>query len=80
MSTEVIKDKLKAYVELLKVFSAFVIALGGGLGTIFFNLDSGTKALFLLIGSVVEVFFIIASARLLMEIHFLIRRLEDERL
>jgi len=75
MDKENIKEELKVYVELLKIFSAFVIALGGGLGALFVNLDTGTKAVIFLIGSIVEVFFIVVCLKLLLDIYSLIRRL-----
>ncbi len=75
MDKEIIKNELKTYVELLKIFSAFVIAIGGGLGALFVNLNTEVKAIIFLIGSIIEVFFIIACLKILTDIYSLIRRL-----
>ena len=40
---EALKEELRAYTELFKVFSASVIALGSGLVTLFLNLNSKEK-------------------------------------
>ncbi len=77
MDKEVVKEELKAYIELPKVFSAFVIAIGGGLSALFFNIDTGSKAAVFLMGSIIEVFFIIACLKLLLDIYSLIRRLKE---
>ncbi len=77
MDKEAIKEEIKAYIELLKVFSAFVITIGGGLVALFFNLDTGKEALIFLIGSIVELFFIIVCLKLLTDIYTLIGRLRE---
>ena len=73
---EVLKEELKTYIELLKVFSAFVITIGGGLATLFLNLNSKEKVVLFVLGSVVEVFFIFACVKLLVDIYSLIERLK----
>ena len=54
---EALKEELKTYTELLKVSSAFAIAIGGGLATLFLNLNSKEKVVLFVLGSVIEVFF-----------------------
>ena len=74
---EMLKEELKVYVELLKILSAFVIALGGGLATLILNLNSPLKVLMFTAGSLLEMAFILACLRLILEISSLIRRLKQ---
>ena len=73
---EALKEELKVYVELLKILSAFVIALGGGLATLILNLNSSLKVLMFTAGSFLEIAFVLACLRLILEISSLIRRLK----
>ena len=74
---EALKEELKTYTELFKVFSAFVIAIGGGLATLFLNLNSKEKVILFALGSVVEVFFVFVCVKLLVDIYSLIERLKQ---
>ena len=74
---EMLKEELRAYTELFKVFSAFVIALGSGLATLFLNLNSKEKLILFILGSIMEVLFVIACAKLLISIYLLIERLKE---
>ena len=74
---EALMEELKVYVELLKILSAFVIALGGGLATLMLNLNSPLKVLLFSFGSFLEIAFVLACLRLVLEISSLIRRLKQ---
>ncbi len=74
---EALKEELKVYIELLKILSAFVIALGGGLATLMLNLNSPLKVLLFSFGSFLEIVFVMACLRLVLEISSLIRRLKQ---
>ena len=74
---EALKEELKTYTELLKVFSAFAIAIGGGLATLFLNLNSKEKVILFVLGSVIEIFFVFACVKLLVDIYSLIERLKQ---
>lgn len=77
MDREAVKEELKTYVELLKIITAFLIAIGGGTATLFIDLDSGTKALLFLLGLVMVSFLIITFISFLLRINSLIRRLKE---
>ncbi len=77
MDREAVKEELKTYVELLKIITAFLIAIGGGTATLFIGLDSGTKAILFLLGLITEGVFVIAFISVLMHVNSLIRRLKE---
>ena len=77
MDKEALREELKTYVELLKIITAFLIAIGGGTATLFIDLDSGTKAILFLLGLITESVFAIAFISVLMHINSLIRRLKE---
>ena len=77
MDKEGLKEELRTHVELLKIITAFLIAVGGGTATLFVNLDSRTKALLFLLGLIIESFLIIALISFLLCMNLLIRRLKE---
>ena len=72
-----IEEELRTYVELLKIITAFLIAIGSGTATLFINLDSGTKAVLFLIGLAMVSFLTAAFMSFLLRINSLIRRLKE---
>ncbi len=71
-------EELKVYVEILKVVSAFVIAVGGGTTALLLNMKTGLEAILFLLGALVEFGFITAFISIVLRISYLLRRAQDE--
>ena len=75
MDKEALKEELRTYLELLKIITAFLIAIGGGTATLFTNLDTGIKAMLFFLGLIFEGFLIMTFISFLIRINSLLRRL-----
>ncbi len=78
MKKDMAVEELKVYVEMLKVVSAFVIAVGGGTTALLLNMKTGLEAILFLLGALVEFGFITAFISIVLRISYLLRRTKDE--
>ncbi len=78
MKRDMAIEELKVYVEMLKVVSAFVIAVGGGTTALLLNMKTGLEAILFLLGALVEFGFITAFISIVLRISYLLRRTKDE--
>jgi len=75
---EATKEKLKFYTEYLKLLWILEVAIGGGLISLLFSLDSAMKVLIFTGGIFVFFSILIAIIRLTLAIKMLLIKLEEE--
>jgi len=78
MGKEAIKERIKFYTELLKLLWILLIALGGGLSSLFLKgINSGKEILIILTGIILFVLVIVGVLKMIRDINKLLRTLED---
>ncbi|EDP75498.1 hypothetical protein [Hydrogenivirga sp. 128-5-R1-1] len=76
MKEEAIRERIKFYTELLKALILLDITTAGGIAGLLFKADESPAVFLLLIGSLLEVFFLAGTLSLYLTIEELLRRLE----
>ena len=76
MDREVVKERVKVYVEVLKLLWILAIALGGGEVGLLVNLDSGIKVILFVIGFFILILTIMGIVYILLAVRDELKRLE----
>jgi len=77
MSPEAVKERIRFYTEVLKMFMLLSLTTGGGLAGLLFQLDRSPAIFLLFVGVILEVFFLSGATILYLTIEELLRRLEQ---
>ena len=76
MKEEAIKERIRFYTELLKAMILLDITTAGGVAGLLFKVNEGPAMFLILLGSVLEVFFLSGTLALYLTVEELLRRLE----
>ena len=77
MDREAVKERVKVYVEVLKLLWILAIALGGGEVGLLVNLDSGIKVILFVIGFFILILTIMGIVYILLAVRDELKRLEE---
>lgn len=75
MGREAVKERVRVYVEVLKLLWILAIALGGGEVGLLVNLDSGIKVILFVIGFFILILTIIGIVYILLAVRDELKRL-----
>jgi len=73
-----IEKEINFYTEVLKILTAFTLAVGGGTAGLFFKLDSPARIALFGIGLVVTAVLLISMAGIYLKIKHLLAELKDD--
>ena len=76
MDREAVKERIKVYVEVLKLLWILAIALGGGEVGLLVNLDSGIKVILFVVGFFILILTIMGIVYILLAVRNELERLE----
>ena len=73
-----VEARIDFYRDLIKIFAAYIFAIGGGIVGLLFKESSTLKYLLFASGVILEICLLIAVVRLYLSIEKLIKELKDE--
>ena len=76
MDREAVKERIKVYVEVLKLLWVLAIAIGGGEVGLLVNLDSGIKVILFVVGFLILILTIMGIVYILLAVRNELERLE----
>lgn len=76
MDREAVKERVKVYVEVLKLLWVLAVALGGGEVGLLVNLDTGIKVVLFVIGFFILIMTIMGIVYILLAVRDELKRLE----